>query len=224
MRVLLLVEGQTEERFAKNVLLPHFEPMGIYIAPTIIETKKIFSGGSFRGGVCNFRQVKAHLVRLLASARNAGEALVTTMLDYYALPSDFPGMMDRPAVGAEARVRWVERAIHDHFGAPANFLPYLSLHEFEALLFATDDAVPSVMGDHAKAASMRAVLEECGDPERINERPDWSPSCRLRRMFSGYSKPLHGVLASQRVPLDVTRQACPHFHWWVSEIEARAAV
>lgn len=222
MRVLLLVEGQTEERFAKSVLIPHFEPMGIYVSPTVIETKRIFSGGSFRGGVCSFRQFRSHLVRLLGSARNPAEALVTTMLDYYALPSDFPGLDQRPAGGADARVQWVERAIHGHFGAPANFLPYLSVHEFEALLFAAADAVPAVMGHPEMSPLMRAVVEQCGDPEKINERPDCSPSCRLRQMFAGYNKALHGVLASQRIPLDMTRRACPHFHWWISEIEARA--
>ncbi len=221
MRVLTLVEGQTEEAFIKRVLCPHFDPRGLYFQPTVIETKRILTGGGFRGGVVSFAQFKRHLVRLLGSATNPQQTIVSTMLDYYELPTDFPGMDSRPAGTARVRVAHVEKAIHDHFGARVDFVPYLSLHEFEALLFVSAEAVPAVLGEPRKARDMKAILTEFGEPELINERPGQGPSARLLGLFSTYQKLLHGSLAVNRIELDRIRADCKHFDDWLATLEQR---
>ncbi|HSY47889.1 MAG TPA: DUF4276 family protein [Thermoanaerobaculia bacterium] len=91
-RALVLVEGQTEERFVKDVLAPAFWPRSLYLSPTILVTKRVKDGPNFKGGVTRFAQFENDLRRLM----NAGGAVVTTMLDYYGLPDDFPGMNTRP--------------------------------------------------------------------------------------------------------------------------------
>jgi hypothetical protein len=224
MQVLVLVEGQCEEAFVKQVLRPRFDPRGLYFRPTIIETKKILSGGGFRGGVASFAQFRRHLVRLLSSAADERRFTVTTMLDYYQLPSDFPGMDSRPAGDARARVSHVEKAIHQFFGAPENFVPYLSLHEFEALLFTSDEAVPAVMQERGKSNALREIVTECGEPELINERPGCGPSVRLREIFPTYQKLLHGSLAVRRIDLDEMRAACGHFDLWLRTLEEGAGL
>ena len=88
-RVLILVEGQTEERFVKDVLGPFFYGRQLFFFPTILVTKRVKDGPNFKGGVTNFARFRNDAQRLLNSA---GGALVTTMLDYYRLPLDFPGM------------------------------------------------------------------------------------------------------------------------------------
>lgn len=224
MRALVLVEGQTEEAFVKRVLSPHYDNFGLYFRPTIIETKQVLSGGAFRGGVTSFSQFKRHVVRLLGSARNPDEAIVTSMVDYYRLPNDFPGMGSRPVGSPEARVSHVEREIFNHFGSQANFVPYLSLHEFEALLFASDSVLPGVMNESHRSAEMRAIVHEHGSPEHINERPARSPSHRVVGLFPSYRKLLHGSIATTRISLNDMRGACPHFGGWLANLEALAGI
>ena len=113
-RALIPVEGQTEERFVKQVLKDHLLSLNLSITPTLLTTKVVKSGPNFKGGITNFRQFEFDLRRLLGGA--GGGARVTTMLDYYGLPDDFPGMNDRPApIDLFARVRHVEQALFKHF-------------------------------------------------------------------------------------------------------------
>ena len=53
-RLLMLVEGQSEEIFVKHTLAPHLAQHGVYVQPPIVLwTKRLPSGGGFRGGVSN---------------------------------------------------------------------------------------------------------------------------------------------------------------------------
>src|SRR5262245_57878994 len=90
---LVLVEGQTEERFVKDVLAPTLEKHNLYLKPTVLVTKRMKSGPNFKGGVTSFVKFETDLRLLFLGA---GNALVTTLLDYYGLPGDFPGMSTRP--------------------------------------------------------------------------------------------------------------------------------
>lgn len=130
-RVLILVEGQTEETFVRDVLAPHFITRNVALTPKILVTRRVKSGGHFKGGVVNYAQVKRELHLLLA---DTGAERITTMLDYYGLPEDFPGLAGRPSGTCYQRVEHVERAFQADIAHP-RFLPYLALHEFEALLF-----------------------------------------------------------------------------------------
>lgn len=126
-RALILVEGQTEYRFVKDVLTPAFWPCGLDLIPTILVTKRVKDGPNFKGGVTSFARFENDLRKLLGS----GGAVVTTMLDYYGLPADFPGMNTRPNGTPRQRVEHVERAISAYFRSPGNFVPFLALHEYE---------------------------------------------------------------------------------------------
>src|SRR2546423_13361295 len=107
-RVLILVEGQTEERFIKDVLAPSFYERQVFLFPTLLVTKRVKDGANFKGGVTNYGKFKADVRRLL---QNSGGALVTTLLDYYGLPGDFPGMGTRPKGSPLLRVTHVEVSI-----------------------------------------------------------------------------------------------------------------
>jgi len=87
-RVLILAEGQTEERFVKDILQPHLLVLGIAIQPKIATTKRVKSGPDFKGGITDFKKVEDDLRRLLG---DTGATMVTTLLDFYGFPKDFPG-------------------------------------------------------------------------------------------------------------------------------------
>lgn len=155
--------------------------------------------------------------------RGAGGALVTTMIDYYRLPSDVPGMTTRPAGSPERRIVHVEQTLTAHFGSPGNLHIHLSLHEFEALLFTGPRELVSVVEDARALPAVEAIGREFPNPEHINERPDLAPSCRLERIFPKYRKRLHGPNTAARIGIERLRAGCPHFAAWLNQLEAFAA-
>ena len=220
-RALILVEGQTEERFVKDVLGPVFFDRELFFHVTILVTKRVKAGPNFKGGVTNFAKFNNDAQRLLNSA---GGALVTTMLDYYRLPLDFPGMSSRPPNGTPLqRVTHVETAIAEHFGTPRNFLPFLALHEFEAWLFSSPTELPRVMTEPQKQPQFQAIRAGVRTPEEINERPLFAPSKRIETLFPAYKKTLHGPTTAGRIGLVRIRAECPHFNGWMNRLEAFAA-
>lgn len=219
-RVLILVEGQTEERFVKDVIGPAFFDRELFFHPTILVAKRVKDGSNFKGGVTNFAKFKNDAQRLLNSA---GGAIVTTMLDYYGLPLDFPGMNSRPMHGRPIqRVTHVQNAIAEHFNSPTNFLPFLVLHEFEALLFSSPTELPRALPEFRKSAEFAAIRDKVASPEEINERPESRPSKRITDLFPAYRKTLHGPTTAARIGLEQIRKECPHFKSWLKKLETFA--
>src|SRR5262245_48173036 len=127
-RGLVLVEGQTEERFVNECLAPYLLERDLILErPTLVTTKRVVGGPHFKGGLLRYSHVKRDLQRLL---HDTNTSVITTLFDYYALPSDFTGMRNRPMGSALDRVTHVEAAwaasIDDR-----RFVPHLALHEFE---------------------------------------------------------------------------------------------
>jgi Domain of unknown function (DUF4276) len=213
-RCLILVEGQTEERFVKDVLYPEFVPRSLYLYPTILTTRVVKSGSDFKGGITTYAKLRGDLYKLL----NDTGALVTTMIDYYGLPADFPGMSTRPKGSAIDRVRHVERSIFLDVGSPRHLTPFLLLHEFEALLFTNTEVTASTIPARDRAPELFAVARGQA-PEDINEDPATAPSKRIRQVFPSFKKTLHGPTAAKRIGLPAIRACCPHFDAWLTRLE-----
>jgi hypothetical protein len=185
-----------------------------------LTTKVVKAGPNFKGGVTNFEKFKSDLRRLLGGA--GGGTLVTTMLDYYRLPIDFPGMADRPVpTGLFDRVKHVERAIADHF-SDGHFLPFLALHEFEAWVFSCPATLPEVLAEPEKQPRFAVVCNSVPTPEQLNERPGFNPAARIESIFPAYRKALHGPTATERIGVTLIRERCPHFNEWLGMLEAFA--
>lgn len=213
-RVLVLVEGQTEEVFIKQVLGPALAPKAIFLTPTLLTTKRT-AGSKFKGGVSTYTRARTDLVLLLG---DTNATLVTTMLDYYGLPKDFPGMATRPPGDALQRVAHVESELARDV-AHARFLPYLSLHEFEATIFSNVDACDAIFADRA-LRELRKVRNQFASPEHINDNPNTAPSKRIKANFPDYEKVVHGAQATSAIGLARIRAECAHFDAWVKRLEA----
>lgn len=211
-RVLILVEGDTEEQFVKKILAPHLEPQSIFIIPTIVTTRRMKSGPDFKGGAVSYGKVRGDIVRLLKDTN----AFVTTMLDFYGLPSDFPGRMTMSAGTAYQRVEYLEQAFRKDI-ANRNFHPYLSLHEFEALLFAEHKKIAQAFSGKDVDTKLQAIRNKFGSPEEIND--DEPPSKRILELLPRYRKPTDGILIAAAIGLDRIRAECPHFDQWVTQLE-----
>ncbi|GEM_PF-6596573 len=81
-RLLMLVEGQSEEVFVKRTLTPHLAQHGVFVeSPIVLWTMRLPSGGGFRGGVSNWSQIRRSLLPLTRD----GDAWVTTPLFTHAV-------------------------------------------------------------------------------------------------------------------------------------------
>lgn len=214
-RVYVLVEGQTEDTFVRDTLAPHLQPSEIFLTPILVETRRRKDGRKFRGGISSYRPVRKNLLGLLRDQ----EARVTTMLDYYGLSADFPGMDTLPSGKAADRAEHLEQALAAEIG-DRRLLPYLSLHEFEALLFAQPETISTVIaGSDAAVARLRTEVAPFANPEDIDDGPETHPSARLGDHLPGYRKRLHGPQVVAKIGLPALREKCPHFDRWIATLE-----
>lgn len=218
-RIHVLVEGQTEETFMRDVVAPHLASLGVYLHYTILKTKRVAGAPDHAGGVTGYRRFKNDLTRLL---RDTDAVAVTTFVDFYGLPIDFPGRGSMPPGDCFARVAYVEEQIFDDI-SHAKFIPFLALHEFEALLFVDPETVDSAVPQVNALARLTAIKDSFASVEEINDSPQTAPSKRLIDIFGGaYQKPLHGPLIAHDIGLERIRQECRHFNEWLTQLETLA--
>jgi len=173
---------------------------------------------SFNTAIGNFsyQKVKNDLTRLF---HDSSAILVTTMFDYYGLPTDFPAYAAQHG-NCYQKVKHLE----DAFGRDINkqnFLPYLQLHEFEALLFSsTQDIIDTMPNSEYKKDELNKIRYEFNSPEEINNNPQTCPSKRLLNLFPEYTKVVFGTIISSNIGLDVIRNECSHFNDWFTKLES----
>ena len=218
-RLLMLVEGQCEEIFVKRTLTPHLAQCGVYVqSPIVLWTKRLPSGGGFRGGVSNWSQIRRDLLALTRD----GDAWVTTLLDFYGLPEDFPGLPEALGAG-NAQEKII--ALQERFSAEINhqrFIPFLALHEFEAWLFSAPDAVEAHFGKAHLAERLRNAVQEAGAPELINHGATTHPKARLKSLVGAYKETSDGPTLLEKIGIAAVRAACPHFDSWLQRLETLA--
>ncbi len=216
LKVLALVEGQTEEAFVKRLLAPVLVPHGIVLIPVILATKRLVCGDKHRGGYIPYSRLRSELRRLLG---DSSAACVTTMIDFYGLPPGFPGRESPSGQSSQERARSVEAAWAaeiDHL----RFLPHLSLHEFEGLLFSDAAEMARSLDQPNLAADFSRIRANFPTPEDINDHETTAPSRRIRDLFPEYNKPFYGELVAERIGIDRIRAECPHFSQWLNALES----
>lgn len=215
IRLAVSVEGQTEERFVKDLLAPHLILRNIHATAVLVSTGRNASGSKSKGGGINFDRVRNELTRLLPSYR---DGFVTSLYDFYGFGGKLPGET------AEA----LQERMTSALGNAPNLIAYVQRHEFEALLLS--DA--AVLADYFSEASLRAavskVVERAGSPEDVNDSPTTAPSKRLKKWTERlepvrrYSKAIDGPLLAGRLTLPLIRAACPRFGAWLTRLEGLA--
>lgn len=214
-KVLILCEGQTEETFVQRSIVPHLLTLNVVAIPTLIVTKKPTSGAVSRGGITRYAQVRRDIVHLL---RDSSAALVTTLIDYYGLPADFPGMSTLPDGSPYQKVAHLEQALTQDINNN-RFLPYLIIHEFEAFLFAQPRVIMQTFAQRGSVERVFGDLSSFASPEEINDGQHSHPAARIQRHFRQYRKPIHGPIIVEKIGLPAIRATCPHFDAWMRRLE-----
>lgn len=222
----ILCEGQTEERFVSKVMKPYLKDYGIVLKPRILLTSK---KKNQRGGMINYSQAKRDVENWISENRNRKSEThyYTTMFDFYALPSDFPCMDEiEMYTDAYGKVSAVERAMAEKFQV-SDFIPYIQLHEFEALLLSdVSQIIAKFPTQERTITKLQKVLDGCnGNPELVNTGRTTAPSKRITAVVEEsrkykYHKVQDGVDIACRIGIDVMMNKCNHFKEWIDNLIA----
>lgn len=217
-RLVVHVEGQTEEEFVNEILRPHLLAFKIHVYPRIAGNGRIR-----RGGIRPWPSARDGIIRHL---QEDSGGFATTLVDFYGLPKGWPGRSQVNGPDAPSKAAVVENAIlQDVAGRMGwgdhnvRFIPFVMMHEFEALLFSDCEAFSRAMDQprlHLAFENIRSIFTT---PEEINDSPDSAPSKRIQAAYPAYQKPLLGNLAALEIGLDRMRAQCPHFNEWITKLE-----
>ena len=122
---------------------------------------------ALKGGVSKYGMISKELKRICS---RTDACIVTTMFDPYGFPKDVPNCKDPKDVFE------LEKAISEDI-SNRKFVPYISKHEFEALLFSDVTAFES---DYPEAVQkLMKIRKEYSSQEDIDNSPSTAPSKRI---------------------------------------------
>jgi hypothetical protein len=218
IRLHVIAEGQTEETFVNRVLASHLGGFEISTDVHCITTSRQ-RGRPFRGGMRTYAQPRRD-IELWMKQDQRRDARFTTVFDLYALPDDFPGFEEAKRLqDPYQRVKSLEQAMETDLGNQ-RFVPYIQLHEFEALVLVDPQELTDEFIEQEQAIENLAALSARYDtPELIDDKTP--PSKRIIDEIPAYRgrKASVGPLVTERIGLRSLREACPHFDGWLKRLE-----
>jgi len=211
--IKILVEGPTEILFVNEVLKPNFFEREIYIKPFLFQKA---------GGVPKYSISQKQILNTIKSDRSC---FCTTMVDFYGLPRDWSGKKESQSCqNYQDKAQMVEQALLEDIVAKmgkswntAQFIPYVQMHEFEALLFSDTSILAG--SNKSVSAQLNNVLKSFSCPEEINDNYNTCPSRRIKEHIENYVKTVDGIIATHKIGLEKMRRECPHFNEWITKLE-----
>ena len=222
IRLHITAEGQTEKAFAKTVLAPHLATVNVFVdARCVLTSKDKRAAREYRGGLLSYDKAKKDIQNWLTEDKHS-ECRFTTMFDLYALPDDFPGYVDACCINDRyERVRILEEKMAQDIN-DQRFIPYIQLHEFEALILADPQQLGWEYLEHDRPIKNLLAMVGNKNPELINDGPTTAPSKRIRAEIPEYDKVTAGVSVAGRIGLQTLRHKCRHFNEWLTGLEQLA--
>ncbi len=222
VNIYIVVEGQTEQTFVRDVLAPQIAYKGIYLHPALIGKP------GHKGGDIRFDRAKIDICHFL---KQRNDTYISTMFDYFRIDSKWPGkaevrqqIRNGATLTAIDKAKILEAATHNEIvraisgcDSERRFVPYIVMHEFEALLFSDADILAEKT--EIDVSHIRGIIEEYKNPEEINDDPVNAPSKLLEVLKSGYRKVAMGKTVSDAIGIQAIRRQCPHFDNWLTTLE-----
>ncbi len=209
----ILVEGQTEEAFVSRILAPYLLNVDIYAKAIICTTSKS-AGRKNKGGVSYFKKIEVELNNL---CKSHPREYITTMFDYYGMPTDTPNI-DCNIPDIYKRVEYIESSLDEKMGYK-NLKFNFMLHEFESLLFSDPKGFYEVAEDNV-VKEISKIRTSFLTPEHINNSTETAPSKRILSIMPNYSKVRMGTMISCKIGMDKMIAECKHFADWVNFLKS----
>lgn len=224
-RVFIIVEGETEETFINEVIAPHLRTFGHQTTARLMGNARLRSR---RGGIQGWPAVANDIVRRLTDDPTC---YLTTMVDYYALPSTghhaWPGRTVASTLAFPDMAFYMQQELANDIAVrmnasynPQHFIPFVMMHEFEGLLFSDCPAFATGIGHPNLGPHFQNIRNQFITPEAINDSPLTAPSKRVELLVPGYEKPFMGTIAALEIGLHAIRTECPLFSSWIDDLEA----
>jgi hypothetical protein len=215
-RILILCEGQTEQEFVNVILAPFLTLKGVWVIPFLANTSTTGSGGAL-----NYERYKRNIELKLKEEPNA---YVTSLIDFFRLSTDFPDYSAAKKLPTKVQqVEKLEATLNTAIPA-SHFLPYIQLHEFEALLFSDVSKFEDLYDlSNRDKASFQKITTDYPNPEDINEGPNTAPSKRILSVIPNYEKVLEGIMLAEDIGIEKMRARCPRFKAWLDKLIALGA-
>lgn len=224
-RLIVHVEGVTEEEFVNAVLAPLLLASG-WESVAACRIGRARSRAK-RHGIKGWDVTREGIVRHL---KNDAGCCVTTCVDYYGMPQSgekaWPGRAVAQNLPFNNKASTVENALTtdliremgDRFN-PNRFIPFVMMHEFEGLLFSDCERFGRGIGRPDLSADFQTIRNQFATPEEINDSPMTAPSKRVESLVGDYDKAVMGIIAILEIGLDAIRSECPHFNAWLTRLE-----
>jgi hypothetical protein len=214
--VIAIVEGPTEQRFIKQVLAPYLLELKVFLTPIILDKP------GEKGGDVKFARAQNDIERHI---KQRSDTWVTTFVDYYGIRGDWPGYAESKAQTTHVRKAEVMNAatarevarLFPLGNTTKRFVPYVSMHEIEALYFSDPVILAEKLG--INLGRICSILKECGEPEKINDSPHTAPSKRLQALSARFKKTSTGITIASEIGIPKMRAACPIFDGWLTTLE-----
>lgn len=220
IRLGIIGEGLSEQKLAEHIIRPCLENYEIYSFARQIVTKRKAAQKDAKGGMPCYTRVRADILRLVNEDKGL---IVTSMFDFYALPSNFPGYSEINSMSdSYQKVDHLERCFAEDIN-DERFIAYIQMHEIEALFFADIQTTHDVLSVNHPKSSLKAlekILQNESNPELINNGPSSAPSKRIKLIYPDYQKSVDGLNILQRIGLPRIREKCHHFNRWMSTLES----
>ena len=211
-RLIIIVEGQTEKEFVENSLRKFFISKGIFdVRAIMIQTSK-----GNKGGFVNYDHLKNDITNLLKSEKNI---LVSMFVDFFRIPTSFPNFelsISKSITDAKIEVLLdgISKDIND-----TRFIPYIQKHEFEALLFSSNEGFSNWFENEWVIDELKTIINHYPNPEEINTGSDTAPSKRIIKILEEkrqkYDKIAEGNLIAEEIGFEKIMEKCPRFKNWI---------
>ena len=121
------------------------------------------------------------------------------------------------------RVKLLEGSLAKDIG-DSRFIPYIQLHEFEALLLSDPKKLDSQFDDSDAVERITVLVSQFSSPELIDDGIETAPSKRIAAEIPAYAsvKASAGPLVAERIGLPTMRAKCCHFGEWIRKLEVLA--
>lgn len=206
IRVAISVEGQTEDEFCKQVLVPYFRNCNIELVSIIVTTKRKKCGTKHKGGCINLYRIQSELTKILPNFD-----YVTTFYDLYGF--DIEGTHTAEEL---------ENKISELFDNNRKLIPYIQKYEFETLLFSEPSYYEEYFSDSDAKTEIESIINSCGGVENINNSKETAPSKRINKFFDKYNeqydKVFHGASIADDIGLPIILEKCTRFKNWIDSI------
>ena len=216
VRLNITAEGASEEIFVEEMLCPHLLDFGKYVEVRQILTNRKQKA---RGGMPSFKKIQQDITQWIKEQPTAWH---TTMIDLYGLKTDFPGYAASQDMRYDTRVLEIEKQFAEQINH-WRFIPYIQLHEYEALLFSGPDVMEEWLSlyNDVPTGHFSNIRQKFDSPEQINDSVHTAPSKRIIALIgdNNYDKVDDGLFILKEIGLERIRQECPHFNAWLTQLE-----